>query len=92
MGSVCLLSDGGRPSVSCVTDYSFVMGSHTKTDTFLRVHTMIHDKPHNESKCGHVAGVVERDFRQKPRTKAGMSFTATAPQPTKSASSKTAST
>ena len=24
MGSVCLLSDGGRPSVSCVTHYSFV--------------------------------------------------------------------
>ena len=24
MGSICLLSDGGLPSVSCVTDYSFV--------------------------------------------------------------------
>ena len=24
MGSICLLSDGGLPSVSCVTHYSFV--------------------------------------------------------------------
>ena len=27
MGSLCLLSDGGLPSVSCVTHYSFVRSS-----------------------------------------------------------------
>ena len=32
MGSVCLLSDGGRPSVSCVTHYSFVRSFVVRTN------------------------------------------------------------
>ena len=47
------LSSPKRGSTLDTRPSSAAAARSTKTDTFLRVHTMIHDKPHNESKCGH---------------------------------------
>jgi len=47
------LSSPKRGSTLDTRPSSAAAARSTKTDTFLRVHTMIHDKPHNKSKCGH---------------------------------------
>ena len=44
MGSICLLSDGGLPSVSCVTHYSFVRSFDTSGRARTATHMMFHSR------------------------------------------------
>lgn len=72
MGSICLLSDGGLPSVSCVTHYSFFV--HTPNElahTCARTRERLADRTATPRGGGHPALVCHRVIKAcvRPRVR-----------------------